>query len=399
MNPVDYAAFCEDFAGSFTLTLPRKVVFGWGRLREAPEHTVALGRRILLVIGKRSAETLGIRDRLVAPLERAGAEVVIHRGPGREPEVGDVDELVAASSHWKPEVVVGCGGGSVLDLAKAAACLIPNANGHSAAEFFEGTEKPRPIEKDPLPFVAVPTTAGTGSEATRNSVLSWPERKLKRSLRDPRMVARIALLDPELTVPVPPETTAHTGMDALTQLIESFVCRRANPATDALALSAVPRVFRSLPRAFRDGSDREARSDMSYAAFASGVCLANAGLGVAHAVAPALGLLYGVPHGKACAVLLPFALEVNREAARAKLAALGRLLDPEARTAEKAVEALIGKVRELNSLFGIPSRLGALGVKREAVPELAAYSSSNSLKANARPLGREEVAELLAEIV
>jgi alcohol dehydrogenase class IV len=388
---------------AFTLALPRKIVFGWGRVREAPEHVIALGRRVLLVAGRRSQAATGALEGLVEALGAAGAAVLVRAGPGREPEVGDVRAAVDDSAPWRPDVVVGMGGGSTLDLAKALSAVLPNAAGHDVTDFLEGAAAPAPMERPPLPFVALPTTAGTGSEATRNAVISWPERRLKRSVRDERLVAAVAIVDPSLTLTAPPDVVAHAGMDAITQLVESFTSTRANPFTDALCLAALPPALAALPRVVRGGGGEQDRCDLSYAALASGICLANAGLGVAHGVAPALGILYGVPHGKACAVLLPFALEVNRAAARPKLAALGRacgLGAPGGGDEDDAVVGLlIDHVRGLAHTFGIPARLRDLGVTAEAIPELVKYASGNSLRANARPLTAAELEPLLAEVV
>jgi len=383
----------------FSLTLPRAVLFGWGRFSEAPDRIMQLGGRIYLITGKKSPAAERARSELVRELEKHGAQVRIGPSPAGEPTVQEVDQAVREAAAWRPEVVVGCGGGSVLDTAKAVAALLPNAEGRSAARFLEGTGNPEPLRRDPLPCVAIPTTAGTGTEATRNAVLSWPEMGLKRSLRDHRMVPVLAVVDPELTVTTPVSITAFSGMDAITQLIESFVSRRAVPPTDALCRSAVPLALKALPVCIENPQDREARAGMAYAALVSGICLANAGLGVAHAVAPALGILFGVPHGKACAVLLPFALEVNREAAQAKLAELARLCGSTETDDRKAADRFIGWIKELCRKLGIPQNLRSLGVTEEALERVAALSSTNSLRGNARPLTKEELPELLKKIL
>lgn len=380
-------------ANGFTLAFPRRIVFGWEALRDAPREILRCGRRVLLL----ATRSCGVAaERLEAALRREGADVLRADGPGREPEVADVDRLAAEARARRSEVVVGLGGGSVIDCAKAAAALAPNSG--SAADFLEGTERTRLLARAPLPFVAVPTTAGTGSEATKNAVIAWRERALKRSIRDDRMFAAAAVVDPSLTVSLPPEVTAASGMDALTQLFESYIARGANALTDALCESALPRAFAALPAAWADGGNRAARTDMAYAALTSGICLAHAGLGVAHGIAPALGILYGVGHGAACAALLPFALEVNRRAARAKLAALWRRCGgAEGGDDDDAVAALIARVRDLCEHLGVEVRLSKLGVTRAAVPELLALASGNSLRSNPREFAPGELAELLAE--
>jgi len=380
---------------SFSLCLPRQVLFGPGVLGEAIGRIQKLGRRIFLIAGKRS-RTEKVEE-FIALLQRS-TELSVFPGPGREPQVEDLDRAVAAAREFKPEAVVGVGGGSVLDLAKATSALTPNRHGQSSAEFLEGVEGQKKIEADPLPFVAVPTTAGTGSEATRNAVISWPEKKLKRSIRDERMVAALAVIDPELTYGLPRVVTVSSGMDALTQLLEAFICRRANPFTDGLALEGLRIGLPAFRRLIRDMEDREARRDMALASFLSGVCLGNAGLGIVHAVAPSLGLLFGIPHGRACAALLSFGLEFNRQAARKKLArvwwALGGKGDE-----EEASQALVREIKDLSREVGIPQRLRELGVTEKDLPALAQYASGNSLRANPIPLRREELAEVLKEIL
>ncbi len=384
-------------ANGVTLSLPRRIAFGWGAFLDAHREILRCGRRVLLLAGSSSA---GAAEALAGALRREGAEVLRANGPGREPEVDDVDRLAAEARSWEPDVVAGLGGGSVIDCAKAVAAAAANADVGAAADFLEGTGSTRPLAHAPLPFVALPTTAGTGSEATKNAVISWRARSLKRSIRDDRMLAAAAVVDPALTAGMPPDLTAASGMDALTQLIESYIARGANAFTDALCESALPRAFAALPAAYADGRNREARTDMAYAALASGICLANAGLGVAHGIAPALGILYGVRHGAACAALLPFALEVNRRAARAKLAAIWRRCVPsETRDDDEAVTRLIAHVRELCERLGIKVRLRDYGVARAGIPELLALASGNSLRSNPREFAPGELAELLAEIV
>ncbi len=380
--------------GDFTLTCPRKIVFGWGASARAPSEILACGRRVLVISG---ASAAAARETLCAALLREGAEVASAAGPGREPEVEDVDRLVAEARARRPDVVVGLGGGSVLDCAKAVAAVLPNCEAGGTADFLEGTGATRALVKAPLPFVALPTTAGTGSEASKNAVISWRERSLKRSIRDERMLAATAIVDPALGTGVPPGVTAASGMDAITQLIESYVARGANPLTDALCESALPRAFAALPAAHANGGDREARTDMAYAALVSGICLANAGLGVVHGIAPALGIVYGVAHGAACAALLPFALEVNRVAAREKLAKVWGMLGREAaHDADEGVARLIAHVEALSAQLGIATRLRAYGVAAERIGELLAFASGNSLKSNPRQFAPGELAELLA---
>jgi alcohol dehydrogenase class IV len=252
-------------------------------------------------------------------------------------------------------------------------------------------------------MLAIPTTAGTGSECTRNAVISSNPGEtpgFKKSLRADSMVPRIALVDPEVTVSLPADLTARTGMDAITQLIEARLSCRARPIPSALAAEGLAQALPGIERAVADPTDQAARCAMSHAAYLSGIALANSGLGVAHGVAAALGIVAGVPHGLACAVLLPVALEANRQVRTREVAEFGRLLraQPFACDAEAAEWAPAG-VRELNARLGIPATLGALGVRAEQLPELVRQSHGNSLSGNPRPIPDDELGAILEALL
>ncbi len=291
-----------DFSPGFT----GRLLFGPGIISEAPEWTSTLGKRVLLVSGRNPDRIAPIRQTIAARLP------VVDYSVSGEPTVeGAVSGAAFARSH-DCDVVVAIGGGSVIDAAKAIAALATNPG--NPLDYLEVIGLGHPLTADPLPVLAIPTTAGTGAEATRNAVLFSPKHRVKVSLRSPRMVPRIALLDPDLTLSLPRAETASTGLDALTQLIESFVSIRANPFTDSIGRFAIPRVARALPRVLQDGADREARCDMALGAFASGVALASAGLGAVHGFAGPLGGMYAAPHGQLCAALLAPVLRVNHAA-------------------------------------------------------------------------------------
>ena len=283
----------------FDFLTPARVVFGWGRRKELGPLARSLGQRTFVVSGSKSLERSGVVAQIQALLEEAGLTVCLLATLGHEPLVADVDAAVERILEFAPgpgDFVVALGGGSAIDLAKAVAALATNRHGHGVADFLEGVGKGLKIEKPPLPVLAIPTTAGTGSEATKNSVISSNDPPYKKSLRSELMVPRIVMIDPELTVALPPEITAHTGMDAITQLIESYISRRAQPIPQALAESGLRLALRSIETAVKDGSNRQAREGMAYAAFLSGVALANSGLGLAHGVAAALGIHCHVAH-------------------------------------------------------------------------------------------------------
>ena len=315
-------------ADGYDFLAPRRIVFGWGRRREVGALAATLGRRAFIVPGARVVENSVVFDEVTAALRAAGVEPVVTTGIHREPEVEDVDRLgeeLRRLDVTETDLVIGLGGGAALDLAKAVAAMATNTESPTVKDYLEGVGRGLEVSRPPLPVLAMPTTAGTGSEATKNAVISGRAPPFKKSLRSDRMVPDIALVDPELTVTVPATTTAYTGMDAITQLIESYISARARPIPRALALEGLGLAAGAMGRAVRNGGDREARESMAHAALLSGLALANSGLGLAHGVAAALGIHCGVPHGLACAVLLPTALRINREVRRDDLATLGRL--------------------------------------------------------------------------
>ena len=293
----------------YDLVVPQRIVFGWGRRREIGDLAASLGRRVLVVSGSRTLERSGQLAELFDLMRAAGVEVVHAASISHEPEVADVDRLTAELIRKNPgagDFVIGIGGGSAIDLAKAAAAMATNRDSNSVADYLEGVGRGLKIARLPLPMLAIPTTAGTGSEATKNAVISSYDPPFKKSLRSDQMVPRIVLSDPELTVSMPPEVTTHTGMDAITQLIESYISRCARPIPQALAIHGLQNAIPALTEAVADGRCQWARETMAHAALLSGVALANSGLGLAHGVAAALGSICRVSHGLACAVMLPF---------------------------------------------------------------------------------------------
>lgn len=377
---------------------PAQIVFGWGRRGELDRLVASLGRRVFFIYGSRTLERSGVIDQLVQPLKAGGLDVRLFSAPSHEPEVQDVDQLVSEISKLNPttgDVVVAIGGGSTIDLAKAAAALVVNPHGESVVDFLEGVGKGLQIVERPLPMVAIPTTSGTGTEVTKNAVISSYEPAFKKSLRSDSMIPRIVLIDPELTVTLPRETTAYTGMDAITQLIESYISRRAAPIPQALAISGLKQAIPALKTAVLNGASREAREAMSQAALLSGLALANSGLGLAHGVAAALGVHCRVPHGLACAVMLPTALRVNQSVSQRELASLERLFQPDSASDAEAAVAFIQRIEALCREIGIPSRLRDIGVKQEQLAALVPSSRGNSMSGNPRDVDDSELLAIL----
>ena len=398
---------------NYSFFAPRQIVFGWGRRAELGSLAAQLGRRALLVSGSRTLEQNGVIDQLVSQLQAAGLDVLRFPTASREPEVRDVDQLVAKFRSLDPtdaDIVIAVGGGSTIDLAKAAAALATNRQGDSVEEFLEGVGRGLKITQPPLTLIAMPTTAGTGAEATKNAVISSNSETAesnpsaisaapyKKSLRSELMIPRLVLVDPELTVSVPPDVTAFTGMDAITQLIESYISRRAALIPQGLCLHGLKLAIPALPIAVQDGSSQPAREAMAHAAMLSGMALANSGLGFAHGVAAALGVTCQVPHGLACAVMLPAALNLNLPVRTRELADLERLFDPEVGIDPVAANAFIDRIESLCESLNIPARLRDIGVKHEQLAALVPGSQGNSMSANPRYVSDHKLAQILEEM-
>jgi alcohol dehydrogenase class IV len=317
-----------------------------------------------------------------------------------EPTVDVVREGVRRVRDAACDVVISLGGGSAIDAGKAIASVA--TNGGEPLEFLEVVGKGRTIAVPPLPFIAVPTTAGTGSEVTRNAVLGSPEHGVKASLRSPLMLPRVALVDPELTYGLAPAVTASTGLDALTQLIEPYVSARANPFVDTICVEGIGRVAGALRRAYHDGADAGARRDMALASLFGGLALANAGLGVVHGFAAPLGGMWKAPHGSLCAVVLPHGMAANVAALRARAprnpaleryAAIARLLT--GRNDARAEDG-IDWVRGLCVEFNIPS-LRTWGVSEADLPGVVEKAArASSMQANPLPLTSQELLAVVA---
>jgi len=389
---------------SYDFVAPRQIVFGWGRRRELGPLARTLGRRALVICGSRRLQAQGVLDELFNALRSAEVEPILLDTLVHEPEVGDVDRVAGEirGRNVEPgDFLLAIGGGSAIDLAKAAAAMATNRESPTIQDYLENVGRDLKIVAPPLPVLAMPTTAGTGCEATRNAVISSYDPPFKKSLRDWRIMPQIALIDPELCVSVPPQVTAASGMDAITQLIESYISRKAQPIPQALALQGLRLAVPAVAEAVADGASRPAREKMSHAALLSGMALANSGLGMAHGVAAALGIHCRVAHGVACAVMLPVALRVNREVRQAELARLAHLLFRQSptRSPEEAVAVLIEKIDELCDRVGVPRRLSQLGVTSAQIPAIVESSRGSSMSGNPRQLSDAELTTLLEEML
>jgi alcohol dehydrogenase len=382
--------------------IPR-IHFGSGRVRQLPDLIAAYGSRALLVTGARALRA--------SPAWSALADALRHRGiawqslaVAGEPSPHLVDDAVRRFRQTGIDVVVGIGGGSALDAAKAIAGLLEPGN--SVMDHLEGVGPELPYIGPAIPFIAVPTTAGTGSEATRNAVLSVHGRNgFKKSFRDEKLVAEHALVDPDLLATCPPDIIAANGMDALTQLIESYVSNRATPLTDSLALSGIEAARDGLLAFYADAADDQARTRMAYSALLSGITLAQAGLGSVHGLAAPLGAFFPIPHGVACGTLVAEATRVNIDAMRQraadhpalpKYARLGRLLANDSTLPEDAAHAaLVEILAAWTGALAMP-RLGHFGVTPDDVAHIVANSRGSSMKTNPVVLDDAEIGAIVS---
>ena len=380
----------------FEFATATRIVFGAGAVNDAGAIAREFGRHALVVTGRDSSRA----ERVLASLRSAGVSAVTFSVTG-EPELKTVEQGAKLAKAERCELVIGFGGGSAIDAGKAIAVMLTNSG--ELLDYVEIIGHGRPLAKPSAPFIAIPTTAGTGAEVTRNAVLASPEHRLKVSLRSPLMLAKVALVDPELTCDLPPALTASTGLDALTQLIEPFVCNRANPMTDGLCVEGLRRAARSLRVAFSKGQDKDAREDMAVASLFGGLALANAGLGAVHGFAGPIGGGFPAPHGAICAALLPHVMAMNLRALRRRdpnNPALYRydevawwLTGDSKAKADEGVKW----VRALAADLKVP-RLASFGVQREHFADLVARAANaSSMKANPIVLTPEELTGVLEQ--
>ncbi len=357
----------------FEFATPQRIIFGRGVVRELADLCHTFGHRSLLITGSRPQSVAALLP-----------HKALHTISG-EPTTEDINHGVALAKQHCADVIVAIGGGSVVDAGKAIAAMATQPA--DLQRYIEVIGEGKPLDTAPLPFIAVPTTAGTGAEATRNAVLASTQHRVKASLRHVSMLPRVALIDPELAVNVPPHVTAASGMDALTQCLEAYVCSRAQPMTDALCLDGIQRALRSLERAFQNGHNLEAREDMALCALNSGIALANAGLGAVHGFAAPIGGMFHAPHGAVCAALLAPVWEANskRVTQRTKFDEIDSLLGGDAAAWLKA----------LTQRLQIP-KLSAWGIQAPDLEEIARKAAAaSSMKANPAALTHTDLVAIL----
>ncbi len=386
---------------AFTFYSVPQVIFGVGEFRRVGEIAATLGRTAFIIYNGAAGQA----EKLAELLKVAGVASSLHRQRG-EPTITDVDQAVEEARRAECELLIGLGGGSAIDAAKAVAALLTHSG--QASDYMEVVGKGQKITKPAMPWIAIPTTAGTGAEATRNAVIGLPDKKFKASIRSELLLPRVALIDPQLGVEVPPEVTARSGMDALCQLIESYTSTGASPMTDALALHAIPLAGAALPRAFHDGHDLAARQDMALAALFSGIALTNAGLGAVHGFAAPIGANFPAPHGAVCAALLAPIMRANITAllehagdpalqpTLIRYARIGRLLAHRPELDEtSAYQYGIWKIEAMVEELAIP-KLSQFGLQdHDIMPMVELAKKASSMRYNPVALSNDALAGAL----
>lgn len=381
----------------FEFATASRIIFGQGTVKEVAPMASNMGNCALLVTG-RNLERAGP---LSGSLKNTGMKIVTF-SVSDEPTIELTIKGVELARQNASDIVIGMGGGSVIDTAKAIAALLTNSG--DITDYLEVIGRGKQLSRPSAPCIAIPTTAGTGAEVTKNAVLTSQEHKVKVSLRSPTMLPDLAIVDPELTYSMPPSLTASTGLDALTQVLEPFVSVKFNPLTDAICMEGLKRAARSLHRAFKDGSDTRAREDMAIVSLFGGLTLANSKLGAVHGIAGPMGGMFPVPHGVICARLLPFVVEVNvralkRHNSQQYLLRYDQVAQVLTGKSNAKAEEGIARIHDLCDALDIPG-LSDFGITEDHFPDLITSSKkASSMKGNPVNLTDEELTEILQKAV
>lgn len=378
------------------LTAPVTILFGAGKIDQLTTlATELVGTKAHCALFG-GTSTLPLLKGAANQLTAAGFACQIFSGISGEPTPESINAATAKARAFQPDLLIALGGGSVIDTAKAVAALLTNEG--AVEEFLEGVGTGRTINNAPLPMIAIPTTSGTGAEMTKNAVITSYTKQYKKSFRDERMIPNAVILDPELTFSVPAGITSATGLDALTQLLESCISNRRTPGTSTLAYEALKNTPAALLTCIRDPKNLAARSTMMIASAVSGICLANSGLGLAHGIAAALGALHKIPHGEACGILLPHVMEHNAAAVTDELReAFTWMLGQPSPTGD-TIERGIDTLKTLQSTLNVPADLKYLNLSDDDLRLLAEKSQGNSLTGNPIPMDTDSVHAFLKKI-
>jgi alcohol dehydrogenase class IV len=351
-----------------TLRVPELIVFGSHTIDELGEYVLPYGKRATLIRGGASLEESGGLDKIRSILKRSGVSVQELAGVRHDPDESQVMEFVETATSFNPDLVLGIGGGSVIDTAKAVSIIM--TNGGTVSDYWEG----KAFTKPSIPYIAVPTTSGTGAEITKNAVITSKNHTFKKSIRSEFMIPNIAMVDPKLTVSMPPAVTAYTGLDALVQNLEAYTSKNAGPITDTLAYRGIELAGNFLLRAYEHGDDTVAREGLALASLYGGITLANAGLGLSHGLSHPLGVLCGLAHGHACAITMPAVMEMNYPSRKEKYDTVASLLG----FPDNGPVAGADAFRALLDSMGISTALSSYGVKSEHIASLVKGSKGGS---------------------
>jgi alcohol dehydrogenase class IV len=375
----------SDYGLRSMLVLPDLIVYGTGSIDELGEHAKKFGNRGVLIYGGKSLKKSGNYEKIIKILKKSGIKYSEISGISHDPDDETVNTTTEKVLKMNPDFIIGVGGGSVIDTGKAASIIA--TNGGEVKDYWAG----KIFLKPSIPYIALPTTSGTGAEVTKNAVISGKGQFFKKSIRSEYMIPNIALVDPLLTLSAPQEVTAATGLDALIQNLEAYTSKIAGPITDTLAYKGIELSGKYLCRAVQNPDDLQAREGLSLSSLYGGITLMNAGLGLAHALSHPLGIRFGIPHGKACALTMAKVMEYNYTARKKKYAQVGMLL--------AGIKDGAQAFNKLVSSLGISTKLIDYGVKEEDIPAIVAESKGGSRRFNPIDHSDEVVAKIIRELL
>ena len=375
---------------AYNYLFPQKIIFENDSISKIGQIIKKVCPDPLILTGGSSLKKSGNYENILSSLTKENINYKEFDGIKAEPTPEIIDEVTEFCVLNNIKSIVAIGGGSVIDTGKAAAGLVTNEKG--VENYLEGVGKNFKLVNDPLPFVAVPTTAGSGAEATKNSVVTSKSKKYKKSFRDDRLVAKIIIVDPMLTLTIPKKESAYCGMDAICQLTESYVSKKRSPYTMALSAYYIPRALKAISNIFENPDDISARTTMIEASLASGICLANSGLGAVHGFASGLGGMFDIPHGLICAVSLPGICKINSEKDKLIYKDLANIFN---QNNNNDIDRFINSLYELNKKLNIPDNFKAFSISIDDSHEIVARSKGSSMSGNPVEIGDNEWVEFI----
>lgn len=377
-----------------TFQIPCKIIYGKGCTKNVGQEAKKYGNKAMIVTGRKSSKKSGALDAVIESLKKSSIDYIVFDNVKSDPDVETVDKGSNLAVEENIEVIIALGGGSPLDAAKAMSVMATNGGSISEYEF-------KNPEKEGIPVIAIPTTAGTGSEVSKFVVITDEKRKIKMLIGGNTMLPKVAMLDEELTLTCPPSVTAATGMDALTHAIESYISKVSQPITDMYALSAIKLISQNLNKAVLNGSNMEARRLMILGQMFAGMAFSNASVALVHAMSRPLGAYFGVPHGLANAMLLPEVMKYNRPAVQEKFKVIAEAMGEKTDnlSVRDASFLAVKAVKDLYSELGLPYKLKDVGVKEEAISKMANDAYVNgSAKKNPRVPTLEDIINIYKKV-